>query len=779
MSSVKDIDPNYRVDWYRIPLSKEVLEELNTRSDAKGFLQAGGFLLSIVATAILLGYTLTHLAWGWWIPALILHGTVSSFTLNGIHELVHGTVFKTKNLNEVFSWIFGIYGMWNSPAFWASHSEHHKYTLHDPEDSEVIVPITHDLKGFLLRSTIEPNALRWFFTTNFKLARGIPIDEWGEHLYGDKEVRHKIFHHSRVVLAVHAGILLVSIVMGWWWLPIITTLHVCYFKGLNFLLNETQHIGLQDHVSDFRLNSRTFYCNPVFRFLYWHMNYHIEHHMYAGVPCYNLHKLHKAIKSELPYTFKNVAETWFHIITCIYRQKHEPGYVYVPVIPGGDQAEEVGSRVVSRDTPSSASVVTADSIAAPPSDRPYKTWECTVCGFIYDERQGLPEEGIAPGTRWEDIPDDWRCPDCGVAKADFTMKEIRPPEDASMIPSTVDVGSADPIVMVGSGLAVFQTVREFRKLNPRKEILVVTQEDGGVYYKPYLSNALRQGKTADTLVQKTAAEAEADLGIRIISHQRVQRLDCDRKTLHLEGGETLMYSRLVLGVGAEPTALPFEGLYRVNSRLDYERFRGALPDNGHVAIIGAGLVGCEFANDLISNGYRVSVFDVAERPLAAFTSDTESQALKQALESIGVSWYLGRKITGVQGGKLLETEQGDRVTADIILSAVGLTPRTRVAREAGLSCAKGIVVDEYLRTSDANVFALGDCAEIRGMWYPFIDPILKSAPALAKTLAGTDTAVSFPEFVVKVKTPAYPLELPFHSPPSSTELATESSSPGL
>jgi len=762
MSSVKDIDPNYRVDWYRVPLAKEVLEDLNTRSDGKGFLQAGGYLLSIVMTGTLLAYTLTHLTWGWWIPALILHGTVSSFTINAVHELVHGTVFQTRKLNELFSWIFGIYGMWNSPAFWASHSEHHKFTLHDPEDSEVVVPLTHDLKGFLQRSTIELGAVKWLFESNIRLACGIPISEWGEHLYGTKELRFRIFNFSRVVLGVHLAILLLSVAMGWWWLPIVTTLHIAYAKGLHFLLNETQHIGLQDHVNDFRLNSRTFYCNPVFRFLYWHMNYHIEHHMYAGVPCYNLHKLHKAIQSELPYTFNGMAETWFHIITCIYRQKHEPGYVYVPVIPGGEQAEEVGRTAVQRDrsTPAVSKAVMPVANTAPP-DRPYKTWECTVCGFIYDGLLGLPEEGIAPGTRWEDIPDDWRCPDCGVAKADFTMKEIDRPADASRIPSTVDVGSTEPIVLVGSGLAVYQTVKAFRKLNSRKEIVVVTRDDGGSYYKPSLSNALAQGKTADTLLQASAAELEKELGIRILTHQTVEKLDRETKTLYLRNGERLSYSRLVLGLGAEPMALPFEGVFRINDRQQYAEFRAALPEQGHVAIIGAGLVGCEFANDLVENGYRVTVLDLADRPLASFASEADSEGLRSALQAKGVSWLLGRQVTRVAEGTTLETAQGDVVQADVVLSAIGLSPRIQIASDAGLICSRGIQVDAFLRTSDTDVFALGDCAEIEGRWYPFVEPLVQSARALAQTLAGTDTPVSFTECTVSVKTPAYPLTLRF------------------
>jgi fatty acid desaturase len=102
---------------------------------------------------------------------------------------------------------------------------------------------------------------------------------------------------------------------------------------LFFLCNNTQHVGLQDEVADFRLCTRTIYLNPIVQFLYWHMNYHIEHHMYAGVPCYKLARLHRAIKHELPYTANGLAETWRIIIAILRRQKQEPSYQFVPDLP--------------------------------------------------------------------------------------------------------------------------------------------------------------------------------------------------------------------------------------------------------------------------------------------------------------------------------------------------------------------------------------------------------------------------------------------------------------
>jgi len=769
--TIKEIDPNYQVSWYRTPLSRETLRALNVRSDLKGFGQAGGYLLCIIASAGLLAYAFTSLHWGWWLVAMFIHGNVTGFTYNAIHELVHGTVFRTKWLNDAFAWIFTLIGMWNFHAFWASHAEHHKYTLHDPEDSEVLVPISHSFKGFLLASTFNWGTLKWLFSTNLSLARGIPVSEWDQHLFSKKELREKIFNCSRITLLVHALVLLIAIFSGWWWLPIITTLHVCYFKGLPFLMNETQHIGLQDHVDDFRLNSRTFLCNPVFGFLYWNMNYHIEHHMYAGVPCYNLRKLHQQIRHELPYCFKGLVETWAHIITCIYRQNHEDGYVYVPVIPGGDKAEEVGVRAVREQNPGQANTpmstpraVEGGSQRKQASAIPFKTWECGVCGFIYSEEIGLPLEGIAPGTRWEDIPDDWCCPDCGVAKADFSMQEIEVTNNVENFPTTVDLGGSEPIVFLGCGLASIQTISEFRKLNRVKPILVLTDDSGDSYYKPYISNALASGKNVEDLRQKTALMLEHELNIEIKPGAEIREINPLDKKVQLASGETISYSRLVFALGARPKPFPHPGTLSVNSLADYGVFLEHLPKKGHVAIIGAGLVGCEFANDLASSNYSVSVIEPADRPLAALATVEQSEMLRAALAEQGVEWHLGVGVDDIQDGKEVILSTGQLLKVDVILSAIGLLPNINLAQAAGLQCGRGICVDNFLRGSIKDHYALGDCAEINGRCYPFVEPLRASAQALARTLSGVETAVDFKEHKVTLKAPACPLEFTLSVP---------------
>lgn len=162
------------------------------------------------------------------------------------------------------------------------------------------------------------------------------------------------------------------------------------------------------------------YLHPFVEFLYWHMNFHTEHHLYAAVPCYNLGRLHEAIKHDLPPTPNGLAKTWRRIIEIQCRQLEQPDYRYNPALPGVDDAKAPATETKPTTLPWDKTGDASNESA----DGPGRLWECSVCGFVYSERLGLPDEGIPPGTAWEDIPEDWKCPDCGTSKAEFQMVEV-------------------------------------------------------------------------------------------------------------------------------------------------------------------------------------------------------------------------------------------------------------------------------------------------------------------------------------------------------------------
>ena len=338
-----------------------------------------------------------------------------------------------------------------------------------------------------------------------------------------------------------------------------------------------------------------------------------------------------------------------------------------------------------------------------------------------------------------------------------------------------------PLVIVGTGLAGWTLAREFRKLDANTPIVLVSRDEGAFYSKPMLSNALAGGRTPASLVTTPAAAAAEAIQATVLAQREMVRLDTVAQSIELDD-RVVPYRALVLAVGADPIRLPLQGdasnrVYSVNDLVDYGRFHAALTTGAHVTVLGAGLIGCEFANDLAVAGYSVDVLDVAPLPLGRLVPERAGRALQGALTAAGVRFHLGASARAVhQDGERLvvewvngsssrsgstQAEPADirRLSTDLVLSAVGLRPRTALAAAAGLTVDRGIVVDSFLRTNSPDVYALGDCAQVDGQVLPYVLPLMTGARALAKTLTGTPTEVVYPAMPVAVKTPAMPLSV--------------------
>jgi fatty acid desaturase len=324
-----------KIHWYRTPVDRETLNALNQRSDWKGLLQTLGHLGLLALTGTAAWFAAERLGWPALLLVLFVHGTFYAFLLNGFHELCHSTVFRSKWLNSSFLYLFSFLGWFNPILFWASHQEHHKYTLHPPDDLEVVLPVELTLQSFLKSAVVNP----WGFYGRLKgvirLSRGRLEGEWEHALFpaSDPAKRQRLFNWARTLLVGHVLLTGVSLYFGLWLLPVLITLAPFYGGWLLYLCNNTQHVGLQDNVPDFRLCTRTIILNPFVQFLYWHMNFHIEHHMYAAVPCYHLAQLHEAIRHDLPPSPVGLYATWKEIIAILRRQKSDPAYQYVPPLP--------------------------------------------------------------------------------------------------------------------------------------------------------------------------------------------------------------------------------------------------------------------------------------------------------------------------------------------------------------------------------------------------------------------------------------------------------------
>ncbi len=322
----------------------------------------------------------------------------------------------------------------------------------------------------------------------------------------------------------------------------------------------------------------------------------------------------------------------------------------------------------------------------------------------------------------------------------------------------------EAVVIIGSGLSGYTLAREFRKLDQTTALTVITSDDGAFYSKPMLSTALSRGKDAVQLSTSTADEMATTLNATIMNHTKVAAIDAERRVVKTSSGD-VAYKSLVLACGAVPIRPPMEGdavdeVLSINSLADYARFRERLESAQRVAIIGPGLIGCEFGNDLINAGKTVTIIGPDPYPISGLLPTTVGRALKSALSTQGVEWYLGTTATAVNSngtGYRIMLDSGSEITADLVISAVGLRPNTALAETAGLNVNRGIVTNRFLQTSKSDIYALGDCAEIDGMNLPFIAPMMAGARALAKTLSGNETAVEYPAMPVIIKTPSCPL----------------------
>ncbi len=321
-----------------------------------------------------------------------------------------------------------------------------------------------------------------------------------------------------------------------------------------------------------------------------------------------------------------------------------------------------------------------------------------------------------------------------------------------------------PVVIVGTGLAGYNLAREFRKLDSETPLLLITADDGRSYSKPMLSTGFGKNKDADGLSMASPGAMAEQLNAQVRTHTRISGIDPGHKQLWI-GEEAVPYRDLILAWGAQTVQVTVEGdaqdaIYPINDLEDYARFRTAAAGKRRVLILGAGLIGCEFANDLIAGGYDVDLVAPCEQVMPTLLHPAAAAAVQTALEGIGARLHLGPILTRLQrtaDGVEAHLSDGSVIRCDVVVSAIGLRPRTDLAAAAGIRVNRGIEVDRLLKTSHANIFALGDCAQVEGLSLLYVMPLMSCARALAKTLAGNPTAVSYGAMPITVKTPVCPL----------------------
>ena len=433
--------------------------------------------------------------------------------------------------------------------------------------------------------------------------------------------------------------------------------------------------------------------------------------------------------------------------------------------------------------------------AGQPADgaAPWQRYICNACGLIYDEAKGDPDSGLPPGTRFADIPDDWVCPLCAVTKTDFSL--VTPPDlsrqrsaatpasgPGASLRRPVGGKAKAGVVIVGAGRAGWQMAQALRDTDADLPVTLVTACAGDVYDKPLLSVALAKRLPLDTLVRETGPQAAARLGVRLLAHTQATRICTRTNTLSTTRGNQ-PFDELVLAHGAQvalPPSLPAELCWRINHLDAYLKFRAVLASGQQrIAIVGAGLIGCELANDLALAGHRITLLDPLPTPLARWPAPQAGTPLLAAWKDLPgqpIAFVGGVSIAGVEntehGGQtchVVRTACGQGFEVDQVVAATGLVTPTRLAQSVGLAWNNGIAVDgRTLATSHPRIHALGDCITVDGQASRYIEPIGRQALTIAAKLAarragaGTDACpVSYEAkaAVVRVKTTSCPLSL--------------------
>jgi fatty acid desaturase len=318
--------------WYRCAVPRPLLKELMQRRDGPAIRDTILWVLGFIVCAAGAIYF-----WGTWycVPFFIGYGVLyGSSSDSRWHECGHGTAFKSFWLNNLVYKVASFMIM-RDPECWRwSHTRHHTDTIIVGRDPEIAVqrpPVLWKvalyffgwptayvaLKKLVIHSTgrMLPDEATW-----------VPESEWP-----------KVYRDARIFLAIHIAAAVAAVALQSW-LPVLFVgpLPLMYGTWLSVWFGLTQHIGLAEDVLDHRLCARTVYMNPLFRFLYWNMNYHVEHHMFPMVPYHALPKLHEAVKADTPIPSASTIEAYSReIIPALIRQRTDPTYTVRRPLPSG------------------------------------------------------------------------------------------------------------------------------------------------------------------------------------------------------------------------------------------------------------------------------------------------------------------------------------------------------------------------------------------------------------------------------------------------------------
>ena len=317
--------------WYQCPLPRRELKHLMRRTDRTAL---GNYALWLGAVAA--SGTAAVLAWGtpWLaVPLFAVYGVLyASGGESRWHECSHGTSFRSRWLNEVFYHLASFLSLKNPYVWRWSHARHHTDTIIVGRDPEIAYPRPPDVLGMVLNLL---HLKSGFVELRRMLRHASGMLSPDEHDYVPAAERGKVFWTARAHLFLL--LLVIAVALAWQsWLPLLLVGGPTFYGSwMHHLMSATQHAGLAENVPDHRLNTRTVLLNPVLRFLYSNMNYHIEHHMFPLVPFHALPRLHEAVKADMPPPYRGLPDAYREMIPALLRQIRDPSHFVRRRLPPG------------------------------------------------------------------------------------------------------------------------------------------------------------------------------------------------------------------------------------------------------------------------------------------------------------------------------------------------------------------------------------------------------------------------------------------------------------
>lgn len=324
----------------------------------------------------------------------------------------------------------------------------------------------------------------------------------------------------------------------------------------------------------------------------------------------------------------------------------------------------------------------------------------------------------------------------------------------------------DPIVIIGSGFAAYQLVKSIRRQDETTEISIITSDEGHDYNKPDLSHVFSKRQDKADLITLSATQFAEQYNINLFPLTRVHKINREEKCIVIES-QKIAYSKLVLATGANPFIPPMSGsgvdnILTLNSLSEFNQCKDSITTANNILVIGGGLIGVEVALDLANAGKKVAIVEPSEHLMSNQLPKYIALELQQKLALKQVCIYTNTTVKQIENGnneRLITLGNQQQFSVDEVLICAGLKPNVQLAQQANIKVNRGICTNSQMQTSDDDIFALGDCAELNGVVRSYLQPILLGAIALSKTLLGQPTEVSLSNMMVKVKTPNYPIQI--------------------